>query len=131
MAYEISYEKDLGYMKNKHSGQITFSEIKEMYSNLLALAAEKKCTLFFSDFREVLEGKITITEIYSLPKVFNQIAKKNNINVHECINAILIPEENYLFQFFVTVSNNFAQTNIKLFLDEEEAITWLLRRRKQ
>lgn len=131
MAYEISYEKDFGYMKNKHSGQITFSEIKEMYSNLLALAAEKKCTLFFSDFREVLEGKITITEIYSLPKVFNQIAKKNNINVHECINAILIPEENYLFQFFVTVSNNFAQTNIKLFLDEEEAITWLLRRRKQ
>ncbi|HRI48072.1 MAG TPA: hypothetical protein PK559_13275, partial [Ignavibacteriaceae bacterium] len=93
--------------------------------------SEKRCTLFYSDFREVAEGKISITEIYSLPKVFNQIASKNNIIVHECINAILIPKENYLFQFFVTVSNNFAQTNIKLFLDEEEALKWLLSRRKR
>ncbi len=126
MPHISTYNLETHVVEIELHGQITFSEIKEIYSQAMRIAKDQNSSLFFSDYREAVLC-LSIMEIYQLPQIFADIATAIGFSPYQLKRAI-IPSKRYNpdgYQFFETVSINRGQSLAKLFHDIDEAKKWL------
>ena len=126
MPHVITYNPETHIVEIKLHGQITFNEIKEVYSQALPIAKDKNSSLFFSDYREAVLCLSTF-EIYELPQIFADIATTIGFSPYQLKRAI-VPSKTHSpndYQFFETVSRNRGQSFARLFQDIDEAKKWL------
>ena len=126
MPHAITYNSETHIIEIKLHGQITFNEIKEIYSQALPIAKDKNSSLFLSDYREAVLC-LSAFEIYELPKIFADTATTIGFSPYQLKRAI-VPSKTHSpnnYQFFETVSQNRGQSYAKLFQDIDEAKKWL------
>lgn len=126
MPHTITYHPETQILELKLHGQITFNEIKEIYSEALPFAKDKNSSLFLSDYREAVLCLSTF-EIYELPKIFSETAAAVGFIPFHLKRAIVQSQTHNPddYQFFETVSQNRGQSLARLFQDIDEAKKWL------
>ena len=122
MSYDISTEVEQGYIKLVVSGEQTLENNKKLVFQILEACAENNVSKAIIDIREIL-GQPGVLADYDLA----------NIAAKEALGAIkkaalLYRQETHAYtSFFETVIRN-RGVNLLAFLDEDEAIEWLLGR---
>lgn|GEM_PF-7063191 len=115
--HTISFQADLELIRISIRGKIDDSSAHSIATEAIDLADQHKCTKFFYDLREA-ELNMTIIELYLLPRDFE-------VSTEHKVAALIThtdTEEKWLF--LETVERNLGIT-MQVFLDENEAITWL------
>jgi sulfur relay (sulfurtransferase) DsrF/TusC family protein len=123
MPYSIEYDPQ-GIVNVKVQGSLTMAVILEYAPGVAQLVKEQDCPRILSDLREA-ELKLSMLEIYSLPRLFAEIASLQDLQMHTLRQAVVIAPGEPLFHFFETVSRNRVQS-VKIFYDDESARQWLL-----
>ena len=116
---------DTGIIEIKGEGNITLTEIKEIYAEATDISAKTGALLFLSDYSEATV-KLSTIDIYELPKFLVHIAESVGVNAYKFKRAMIPSKDAESFQFYETVTTNRGQLNIRLFQSVEAAREWLL-----
>src|SRR5215470_13275041 len=122
MPYTVEYDPQ-GIITAKVQGQVTIAVVRNLTRDIYQLAKEKDCQRILTDLRKA-ELKLAMVEVYTLPKLFSEIAAENGLQIYKLKRAMLAPSGESLPDFFETVSRNRVH-NIKVFTDELLARQWL------
>ena len=121
MPYKIDYLEDEKIITIKNTGEITFADFLEQTRKALELARTKNARLFLSD-NILLENKAKLSEIFKLPKIYDEIgaSRRNKLAVLITKRASMAKDA----QFFETICLN-RGWNVKVYTNYNEAIVWL------
>ena len=123
MSHTIAYNSDSRTIEIKFQGDVTLSEVKELFSESVRIAQEQNCFLFLSDYGEA-RIKLSTLEIYALPKILSDIFAPYGIPANKLSWALGVAKDLEDYHFFETVTSNSMQ-NTKNFQDVAEAKEWL------
>jgi hypothetical protein len=123
MTHIILYNPDTQMIEIKFQGDITFNEVKELYSESAQIAKQQNCFVFLSDYSDATM-KLSTFEIYDLPRVLSEIFAKSGISAHQLKRALVVAKDLKDYTFFETVTSNHGQLS-KIFHDVAEAREWL------
>ena len=124
MSHTIIYNRADRLIETTVQGELTLNEIKEMVLELTSVAKENHCRLFLNDFREA-KIKLSIFEIYDLPKIISGIISAEGLESYRLKRAMVAALHSEDLRFFETVTVNSGQ-NTKLFYSIDKAREWLL-----
>jgi len=124
MSHTITYNSDLGIVEIKFRENVIWKEVKEILWQSAQIAKEQNCFLFLSDFREATM-KLSILELYELPKILSETFASLEIPTHKIKRAFVVAKDFKDYSFFETVNVN-RGFNHKMFQDISEAKKWLL-----
>jgi hypothetical protein len=125
MPSTIHYNPEAHIIEVKVKGVVNQEKFKEIFSQGVQLAKEKKCFLFLNDFREATIEMSTM-DIFNLPEVLSSISTPLGIQADRFRRALVIaPEYTRDASFAEDVTVNRGQ-HAKFFHDLEEAKKWLL-----
>ena len=124
MPYSINYD-ETGFISLVYEGQANLKDMKAVIASGVSLAIKRNCFRVLSDFR-AMKLNLSVMDLFSIP--FNQIVQSQELNVpfYKFRRAVVVPAadfENY--KFFENVAVNRSHI-IKIFVDMEDAISWLL-----
>ena len=125
MPYTINYD-DLGMIKLVYEGDADVKDIKEVITRGVALAMEKNCFRVLSDFR-AMKLHLSVIALFSIPLEQISLSRELRIPYFKFKRAMVVPEiefENYKFVENVAVNRSHQ---LKIFLDMQDAISWLLK----
>ena len=125
MPYTINYD-DLGMIKLVYEGDADLKDLKEVITRGVALAMEKNCFRVLSDFR-AMKLHLSVTALFSIPLEQISLSRELRIPYFKFKRAVVVPEkefENYKFVENVAVNRSHQ---LKIFLDMQDAISWLLK----
>ena len=124
MTHTIICNPETQIIETKIQGNITLSEMKEIFAEAVRIAIEKDTFLFLSDFREATIN-LSVMEIYDLPKILSNIAIPMGVNANRFRRAIVFSQQNFSdSRFAENVTANQGQL-AKFFQDVDEAKKWL------
>ena len=123
MPYSIEYDS-VGIIRIKVQGALSLAGIRDVAPGLAQLIKEKHCPRLLTDLREA-RLKLSMPDIYTLPKLVSEIASARDLPIHTLKRAIVVSQDTKLAYFFETVSRNRVQ-NVQLFYDDTSAQQWLL-----
>ena len=124
MAHTIIYNPETHIIETKVQGNVTLSEMKEIFTEAVRIAIEKDTFLFLSDFQEATIN-LSVMEIYALPKILSNIAAPMGVSASRFRRAIVFSQQNFSdSRFAENVTANQGQ-NAKFFQDVDEAKRWL------
>ena len=92
--------------------------------DVVQMAKDRGCFRILNDMREA-KLKLSMLELYNLPKVLSEIAATAGLQVYQFKRALITRDDAKLLPFFENVSRNRLQ-NVRLFHDVESARQWLL-----
>jgi hypothetical protein len=124
MPYTINYD-EVGIIKLVYQGRADLRDMKEVIAYGVALAIEKDCFRVLSDFR-AMNLQLSVAELFSIP--LNQISQSQELKVpyFKFRRAVVVPEAEFRnYKFVETVAVNRSH-QLKIFLDMEDAMSWLL-----
>lgn len=124
MPHTVTYNEQLHIIETRTHGEVTFSESKEIISEIIQTAVVKNCFLCLGDYREETM-KLSTLELHDIPKIISNSSITHGISAHKFKRAIVVARDLKDFHFFETVTLNNGQT-AKLFQDIDEAKKWLL-----
>lgn len=107
----------------KVQGDFFLSVAKELITEAAQIATEHDCFLVLNDMRGATV-KLSMLEIYELPKTLRNIFASLGLNVHKLRQALVVKKDLKDFDFYETVTVNRSQ-HVKYFLDMNEARKWL------
>ena len=122
--YTVTYNAELKIIETTVDGDIDLSVLKEIFTAQAQTSKDSNCNLMINDYRNA-RIKITVIEIYELPKIIAKIAASFGRSASRTIRALVIPTFKEDYRFYETVTANNSQTE-KLFFDIEEAKKWIL-----
>ena len=123
-SYTVTYNAELKIIETTVDGDIDLSVLKEIFTAQAQTSKDSNCNLMINDYRNA-RIKITVIEIYELPKIIAKIAASFRRSASRTIRALVIPTFKEDYRFYETVTANNSQTE-KLFFDIEEAKKWIL-----
>ena len=123
-SYTVTYNAELKIIETTVDGDIDLSVLKEIFTAQAQTSKDSNCNLMINDYRNA-RIKITVIEIYELPKIIAKIAASFGRSASRTIRALVIPTFKEDYRFYETVTANNSQTE-KLFFDIEEAKKWIL-----
>ena len=126
MTHTCFYNSELHVVETKVQGDLTLDEIREIVTEIALIAKEKDCFLLFSDYREVTL-KLSIMEIYGLPKITTNAFASLGLDILRCSRALVAASDLNDYSFHENVMVNRGQ-NVKVFFDIDKAKKWLLRK---
>lgn len=126
MTHTLVFNPDTQTIEIKFQGDITLSEVKELYSESMQVANRQNCFLFLSDYSDAIM-KLSTLELYNLPKILSEIFATSEIPAHKLKRALVVTKDFADYHFFETVNSNSGQ-NAKIFQDVAEARKWLSRK---
>src|ERR1044071_3422893 len=100
MPYTIEYDLD-GIIIAKVQGGLTITVVQNLTRDLYQLAKEKDCQRILNDLREA-ELKLAMVEVYTLPKLFSEMAAAQGLEIHKLKRAMLALPGESLPYFFET-----------------------------
>ncbi|MFN8433339.1 MAG: hypothetical protein U0V18_04935 [Anaerolineales bacterium] len=118
-SYTVVYNAELKIIETTVDGDIDLSVLKEIFTMQAQTSKDSNCNLMLNDYRNA-RIKITVMEIYELPKIIAKIAASFGRSASRTIRALVIPTFKEDYRFYETVTANNSQTE-KLFFDIEEA----------
>lgn len=124
MPYTLKYE-EAGFISLRYEGNARLADLKEVIAKGAALATEKDCFRVLSDFRG-MKLTLSMMDLFSIPD--NQATQSRELKVpfYKFRRAVVVPNGEYeRFKFFEDVAVNRSH-QVKIFIDLEEAISWLL-----
>ena len=123
MPHTIIYNSEERIIEIKVQGDLSLNEVKEIITEVARVAKEQNCFLVLNDMREATV-KLSILEIYGLPKTMVDIAASFGLDVYKFKRAVVIAQPLKVYEFFETVTLNRTQST-KHFFDMDEARKWL------
>ena len=124
MAHTIIYNPETHIIETKIQGNVTLSEMKEIFAETVRIAIEKDTFLGLSDIQEATIN-LSVSDIYELPKILSSIAAPVGVSASRLRRAIVFSPRTFGDTRFVeNVTANQGQT-AKFFQDIEEAKKWL------
>jgi hypothetical protein len=124
MEYTYKYNADAHIIEVKYQGKIASKDVGGILSGALQAAEEDGCVRFLSDCREA-ELKLSVMDIYRVPKTFADLSSSRGLLVWTFRYAIVISKGSSNFGFLETVFVNNMQ-RARLFFDLEPAKEWLI-----
>lgn len=124
MAYNIYYDEK-GFIRFQYEGKAELKYLREVIDHGVALAREKDCYRVLSDFQKMTLD-LSASDIFSVP--IKQILRSHELDVpyYKFRRTMVVPENDFeKYKFFENVAVNRSHV-IKIFIDTEEAISWLL-----
>jgi hypothetical protein len=124
MPYTFNYE-EAGFIRLFYEGDANLKDMKKVIARGVSLAMEKNCFRVLSDFR-AMKLHLSVMQIFSIPD--NQVTQSRELNVpfYKFRRAVVVPKEEFKnYKFLENVAVNRAH-QLKVFLDPEDAISWLL-----
>lgn len=124
MPYTLTYD-ETGFIRLFYEGDANLNDMKTVIASGVSLAIEKNCFKVLSDFR-AMRLNLSVMDLFSIPK--NQIIQSQELNVPftKFRRAVVVPKEQLdKYKFFENVAVNRAH-QIKVFIDLDAAIAWLL-----
>jgi hypothetical protein len=121
MPWETRKIKNEDIISTICSGNMNFENMVEMFSECINVGKKNGITKYLSDNRKT-NIDLSAVDIYDLPKTFMKKGLENWSKV-----AVIISSKSGKideFKFFETVSQNIGY-NVKIFKNEEKALTWL------
>lgn len=126
MPYTLHYE-DTGFIRLVYEGDAKLKDLKTVIAQGVALALEKDCYRVLSDFR-AMSLSLSALELFSIPDHQVSQSKELNVPFYKFRRAVVVPKEKFeKYKFFENVAVNRSH-QVKIFIDLEEAITWLLQK---
>lgn len=126
MSYTITYNES-GYFILVGEGNATLKELREAIISGSPLVKERNCFRVLSDFRNLKLG-LSVIDIFSIPALQAALSKEFDTPLRLFRRAVLIPEADYeKYKFFENVAVNRSHI-VKIFIDEERAVSWLLQK---
>ncbi len=126
MSYTIVYNSETHSIETKVRGDLFFSEVKELMTDVALVVKEKGCFSLLSDYREAAI-KLSTMQIYELPKILLSTYESLGLNARLLRRALVASKQAGDFQFFEAVTANNGQ-NAKVFYDIDEAKNWLYKK---
>ena len=123
MTHTVTYNPVLGVIETVGQGKLTFSEAKEIITDITKIAVEKDCFLCLSDYRHAII-EMSILEIFNIPRILADIVTSFGLYPAKFKRALIVEKSLSDFEFFETVSVNIGH-HIRLFHDIDEAKKWL------
>lgn len=124
MTYSFEYN-EAGFIEMICQGEADLPEMKAGMEAVLDLAVETQCYRIFNDFR-AMQLKLSLADIFCLPDHVRLLAQTRRVNFSRFRRALVVlPRDLDKYQFFETAAVNRAHT-VKVFLDEDAALQWLL-----
>lgn len=125
MSHTIHYNPEAHIIELQVKGAVNRDKFREIFSQGMQLAKEKKCFLFLNDFREATIEMSTM-DLFNLPEVLSSISTPLGIQANSLRRALVVgPEYTRDARFAEDVTINRGQ-HAKFFHDVEEAKKWLL-----
>ena len=124
MAHIIKYNPTDKIIEAQFQGDVTLHLIKEYISDIAKTVKEQNCFVVLNDMHEVTV-KLSILEIYNLPKIISKIVGSQGLELHKIKRAFVAPKGLKDMRFFETVTVNRGQ-NTRYFFDINKARDWLL-----
>ncbi len=125
MSHTIHYKPEAHIIEVKVEGVVNRDKFREIFSQGVKLAKEKKCFLFLNDFREATIEMSTM-DLFNLPEVLSRISASLGIQANSLRRALVVaPESTRDASFAEDVTVNRGQ-HAKFFHDVEVAKKWLL-----
>lgn len=125
MPYTIDYD-NLGMIKLVYEGDADVKDLKEVVTRGVELAMEKNCFRVLSDFR-AMKLHLSVTALFSIPLEQMSLSQELKIPYFKFKRAMVVPEAefgNYKFVENVAVNRSHQ---LKMFVDMQDAISWLLK----
>lgn len=119
MPYTIDYVKEQDYIIVIIEGSFTLSTLKELAEDIAQFVEQHGCYRILNDLRQAELTRGTI-DVYNMPKT----AKGAGIDIR-FRRALVVGERSSEFYFLETVFINQGH-NVKMFIDIDEALRWLL-----
>jgi len=124
MPYSMEYDEQ-GIISIKVQGALTMTVVRNFATDAVHLAKEKNCFRVLTDLREATL-KLSMLELYNLPKVLSEIAATTGLQVYQFKRVVITRDDDEeLLPFYENVARNRIQ-NLRLFHDVESAQQWLL-----
>lgn len=124
MNFSIDYD-EAGFVLVVCEGDLTLSDINEVFQQGVALAVARSCFLVLSDFRK-MHVTLSVSDVYKLPEYFASRMQELKTPVYKFKRALVLRADQLArYKFFETVSVNRSQ-KVRIFADMDEARAWLL-----
>ena len=124
MPYSMEYDEQ-GIISIKVQGALTMTVVRNFAMDAVHLAKEKNCFRVLTDLREATL-KLSMLELYNLPKVLSEIAATAGLQVYQFKRVVITRDDDEeLLPFYENVARNRIR-NLRLFHDVESARQWLL-----
>src|SRR5262245_33175034 len=108
MTHTITYNSRDHIIEVKVQGDLTLQRVQEIVSEVAKVSKEQNCFHILNDLREAIV-KLSIHEIYELPKTLSEIAASFGLGIHAFKRAFVAPKEQANLTFFENVSFNRGQ----------------------
>ena len=125
MTHTLVYDSEVHILTIKIEGEFRLKEAEEIFSEAAKIILAENCFLLLTDLREATM-KLSVIEIYDLPKILLNRLAASEINVYKLKRAYVIAKGSQGYTFHETVMHNQGQ-KIKGFEDVDEARQWLLK----
>jgi hypothetical protein len=128
MESNVSYDSELGIIMAELKGQVTLDGLRLLSEDVLPMVANHSCLLLLSDVREVTAIKLSLADIYAIPKTLVDQFSCLGYQPYKVKRAVVVSGWSPLFSFFEDISNN-RMMKTKVFLEMEPAKEWLFSQR--
>jgi len=125
MEKTVFYDSESGIIVARLKGQVTLDGLRLLFDDVLPIVVEHGCSLLLSDVREVTAIKLSLFDIYPIPKILIDMFSSLGIQPYKVRRAVVVSHWLPVFSFFENISNN-RMLNSKVFLEMEPAKEWLL-----
>jgi len=123
MIFKVTFNESTRIVESRVHDNFDWDLIETMVPEIAKLVIKMKSNLIFIDFRNCKVNMSTM-KIYETPREIAEVFAKNGVNASRLKRAILINTAQNDFDFLENVTSSNAQV-LKLFHDEEAAMTWL------
>ncbi len=123
MSHTIMYNSEERIIEIKIQGDLFLNEVKEIITEVAQTTKAQNCFLSLHARREATV-KLSMLEIYGLPKILTDIYASFELSVYKANRALVAGNGLKDYSFFENVALNRA-LHIKYFLDMDEARQWL------
>lgn len=122
MAYNLKLIKDRRIIEIMNSGEITNEDMITQTQEVIKLQHEKNIFSILTDFAEV-KVDVNFSDVFQFPELYEQMGMDRRSKIAVFVSDVEIKTEE--LHFYETICLNRGWI-IKIFLNKNEAIEWLL-----
>ncbi len=124
MQFEVSYLEEEKIIVSRLSEYFDWSVAEKMVPALSVLIKDKNCKHILLNFATA-NMKLSTVSIYMTPEKLASEFMKYGVDIRLLRRAMVVARDEDDFQFLANVTINKSQL-LRIFHDEESAITWLM-----
>jgi len=124
MPFEIKFLGEKGIVSIENRGELTYDELIEQTKEAINLGHENNSRLFLTDFSHV-KVQTSMMEVFQFPEIYEQLGMNQMSKIAVLVSETELKTEE--LKFYETICLN-RGWQIKIFLQKEPAIEWLVKK---